>query len=113
MLVSGADKVYFVVCKDADLPEVYEELNNLIPKDCPVVCESGSFANVFKAGMHILVKGFQVDETKQSFVANLKRADLIIPQHLILKNNYNQQFYFSGSDWTTKMTNHDQARKSA
>lgn len=113
MLASGAERVYFVECTDAGLPEVYEHLKRMIPENCPVVCESGSFASVYQPGLHILVKGYHTDESKPSFVANLTRADIIVTQSNIFKNNSNYQFDYSYFTWTFNITNHDQPRKSA
>ena len=68
MLRSGADEVYFVQCNDEALLGMYEILKQLLPDNITVVCESGSFANVFKPELHILVEGAKPDKSKKSYI---------------------------------------------
>jgi len=102
MIRAGAHKVYFVQCDDVYLPSIYKQLVNLLPPDCAVVCESGSFAGVFKPGLHFVVKGKDVDESKQSYISNLKRADLVIDSEVVLNGNLNYNIEFIEGHWLIK-----------
>jgi len=99
MLKSGAREVYFVQCGDDKIEMAVESISNLLPTNSPIVCESGSFANKYKPGLHLLVVGEQPDETKKSFQQNLKNADQIIA-----KNDFNteENFFdlkYEGTNW--------------
>ncbi len=78
MLRSGAEKVYFVQCNDEALMGIYEILKQLLPDNITVVCESGSFVNIFEPELHILVEGTNPDKSKKSYISNMKKADIII-----------------------------------
>ncbi len=107
MLAAGAKEVYFVQCTDAKLMEVSEKLKQIVPIDYPIVCESGSFANFYKPGLHILVVGSNADETKKSYKSNLKKAELIISSDEFISSNLSENISFSDMQWTLSENDHD------
>lgn len=107
MLDAGADEVYFIQCADDELEGVYNNLKKLIPEKYPVVCESGSFAGVFKPGKHILVKGLIADNTKESYLINLNKADIIIQQNDFSQTKLNYQIEYSDKHWTINKNDDD------
>ncbi|NQU33750.1 MAG: hypothetical protein HQ521_10985 [Bacteroidetes bacterium] len=102
MLVAGASSVYFVRCTDNDLPFIYNVLRKLIPDNSPIVCESGSFASSYKPGYHILVVGENADETKESYISNLDKANKIILQEDFSQESINFQVNYNSGDWQIK-----------
>ncbi len=78
MLRAGAEEVYFVQCNDEALLGMNEILIQLLPDNVTVVCESGSFANIFKPELHILVEGTDPDKSKKSYISNMRKADVIV-----------------------------------
>ncbi len=86
MLRAGAEEVYFVQCNDEALLGIYEILKQVLPDNITVVCESGSFANVFKPELHILVEGTDPDKSKKSYISNMKRADVIVKFEEFMRN---------------------------
>lgn len=107
MLNAGASEVYFIQSEDADLAGIYEKLKQLCPEKSPVVCESGSFANVYKPGLHILVKGENADDLKKSYVTNLNKADFILTMDDFKIDDLNFEIEFSSQKWILKKTSHD------
>lgn len=107
MLSAGAKKVYFIQCADDDLEGVHSHLKKLIPEDLPVICESGSFAEVFKTGKHILVKGLTAENSKKSYLSNLNKADIIIEQSEFSQTQLNYQIEYSDKHWTINYYDHD------
>jgi hypothetical protein len=102
MLKAGASEVYFIQSEDADLEGAFEKLHLLIPANIPIVCESGSLANVFKPGLHLLIKGENADENKKSFVSNLKKADFILSKDDFSIDDLNFEIEFSSQKWVLK-----------
>ncbi len=99
MLESGAREVYFIQCGDDRIKIALESISNLLPKDSPIVCESGSFAKTYKPGLHLLVVGEQPDETKKSYQQNLANADFTITRSdFSVKENYFDLKY-NGTKW--------------
>jgi hypothetical protein len=78
MLRAGAKAVYFIKCNDEALLRIYVMLKKLLHKGIPVVCESGSFASAYKAGLHILIEGSNPDKSKKSYISNMNKADEVI-----------------------------------
>lgn len=99
MLNSGADEVYFVQITDEHLPEIESVLYKLLPAASIVVCESGSFAMKYTPGIHLLVEGEIVDQTKESYIRNLKVADRIIQQKDIVFGLANYQIQYENKQW--------------
>ncbi len=88
MLASGASEVYFAECSDGNLPDMLTALKKLFPIDIPVVCESGSFANSYIPGLHVLVRGSVVDKSKRSYVQNLNKANAVIGREGMKKSDF-------------------------
>lgn len=107
MLKAGAKEVYFIQCTDSILPEIYDELKTMIPTNSPIICESGSFANVFKPGLHLLVKGINADNSKKSYISNLKKADLIITPDEFSPRSLNFNIENSKMHWTINTKHND------
>lgn len=99
MLNAGAKEVYFIQCADSNLHRIQEHLKQILPEGIPVVCESGSFANVFQPGLHILVEGFHIDDSKKSYKSNLKKADIVIKAEEFSPTNFNYIIEFSLPNW--------------
>lgn len=102
MLSAGATEVYFIQCTDGHLHKVYEQLKKIIPPDHPVVCESGSFASVYQPGLHILIKGIDSDDSKKSYLTNLKLADIILAQKDLSETQLYSKIDFLDKRWTIK-----------
>jgi molybdopterin-guanine dinucleotide biosynthesis protein A len=56
MLRAGAGTVYYLQTKDHHIEGPFQILMEIIPKDQPVVCESGALLNYAKPGLFLLVK---------------------------------------------------------
>jgi hypothetical protein len=97
MLVAGASDVYFAESGDDNLINMANSLGKLFSSETPVVCESGSFAKSYKPGLHVLVKGNEVDETKLSYLANLSKADIVIEQGAIEMYQFVNELIYNGS----------------
>lgn len=113
MLNAGATAVYFIQCTDTGLPQVYEHLKQLIPEDKAVICESGSFASVYRPGFHILIKGVNVDESKKSYIENLERADIVFTQVDFSPSSFPYQLHFSEQNWSFQESNLNPVQKPA
>jgi len=113
MLYAGATEVYFIQCTDARLKRAFKHLAHRITRNAPVVCESGSLANVYHPGLHLLIKGAKVDETKESYRANLKKADLVLTQSDFSPSCFSYALYFTQGKWTIKKKLYDQHKRSA
>ena len=56
MMKAGAVRVFYVQTRDRNIREPFEQILKLIPKDQPVVCESGALLNHAKPGLFVLIK---------------------------------------------------------
>ncbi|MFK5854870.1 MAG: hypothetical protein QM503_01990 [Bacteroidota bacterium] len=99
MLRAGADKVYYVISDDLNLDRISDHLGRLLPANCAVVCESGSFANVFKPGLHILIVGVNTDDSKKSYISNIEKSDVVINSDVVFNSNITSDFEFTGNHW--------------
>lgn len=113
MLKAGATAVFFIQCTDKYIPDVYEHLRKLIPENKPIVCESGSLASVYRPGFHILIEGAVVDDSKVSYIENLKRADVVFTQADFSPSNLPYQLHFSEKNWSLQKSNLIPVRKTA
>ena len=102
MLHAGASEVYLIQCADGYLDGIHGDLKQIIPENYPVVCESGSFANVYKPGLHILLESINPDILKKSYIANLTKADLILSPKEFSKTRFNYVFGYVGLQWSVK-----------
>lgn len=56
MLKAGAEKVFYLQTRDRNIKAPFEQLIRLIPKDQPVICESGALLNHARPGLFVLIK---------------------------------------------------------
>jgi molybdopterin-guanine dinucleotide biosynthesis protein len=103
MLSAGANEVYFIQCMDEKIETAFESIAKSIPEDIIVVCESGSLARVYKAGLHLLVEGREIDMNKKSYKTNLKSNDYIIKASDFDENDIAFEIEYNGIEW--KLTN--------
>ena len=54
-LSAGSKDVYYVQCMDNKLPIVFDKLMKLIPKDSPIICESGGLRQIMKPGIFLMI----------------------------------------------------------
>lgn len=106
MLKAGAKEVLFIQSEDDKLHKVYDSIKEYLPKESPIICESGSFANVFKAGYHILLKAND-NEFKKSFLVNIDKADKIITQNDFTNESLNFGLQYSKLNWTINKLDND------
>lgn len=99
MLDAGAEEVYFIQCNDDKIKFAFESISDLLSSDSAIVCESGSFANKYKAGLHLLLIGEQADETKKSYQHNLKNADYIIRRKDFNTEEIFFDLKYEGTNW--------------
>jgi len=99
MLAAGAREVYFIQCEDANIEAAFESISNKIPCDALIVCESGSMAKVYKAGMHLLVEGDEINGNKESYKLNLERTDHIINTGDFDESNIAFEIEHNGTNW--------------
>lgn len=53
MLIAGAKESLYLQCDDKAVSEAFKRLIKFIPKNCPIVCESGSLAKSVQPGLHL------------------------------------------------------------
>jgi len=107
MLKAGAKKVYFIQCDDKLLEQAYIKFTEFISSDDLVICESGSLSNIYKPGLHILVRGDNFDAKKKSFINNLAKADLIVRQSSFGVNKLSNELVNIIEQWKQKNYNYD------
>lgn len=113
LLRAGAVKSYYIQCEDKHILQAWKWIAKIIPGDIPVICESGSLASIFKAGIHLLVEGKNPDKMKRSYLKNKELSDKIVHFDGINFNLNFADFSFSGKQWTLKEEQNDQIRRSA
>ena len=99
MLRAGAFKVFYIQCNDSNLEKVLFEIDNIIPIELPIVCESGSLGLFCKVGLHVVVKDECYIGDKQSANANMKKADMIFQGNVMEFSSIASSFVFSESKW--------------
>ncbi|HEY9114756.1 MAG TPA: hypothetical protein VIN10_08640 [Bacteroidales bacterium] len=113
MLKAGASEVFFIQCNDMNLPGIWNEMKKLIPENLPVVCESGSFSNVYLSGMHVLVVENVPEKSKKSYFENVDKADFIVKKEEFSPENFGFEIHFKDSKWTLNKLKNDTIRRSA
>jgi len=78
MLQAGAKDVFYIQCKDDNVAEAFQRALQFIPKNAPVVCESGSLAKYCKPGLHLLIDNTVNEDYKKTFLENMQLANHII-----------------------------------
>lgn len=56
MLAAGASRVFYLQTIDRNIREPFEKLLSLIPREDPVICESGALLDYARPGLFILIK---------------------------------------------------------
>ena len=56
MMKAGAVRVFYIQTRDRNIREPFDQILQLIPKNQPVICESGALLNHAKPGLFVLVK---------------------------------------------------------
>ncbi len=102
MLEAGASKVYYIQCTDSNLDNVIAKLNEIIPSDTPVICESGSFGLYYNPGIHIMIHGNGYSGDKKSANINMEKADMIINQESIIDTSWIDNIIFEKERWIFK-----------
>ena len=97
MLSAGASVVYFIQCTDENLEFIEEDFRKIVSPDVPIVCESGSFSNVFNPGFQLLVIGENPDKTKVSFLSNIEKSD-----QKINRDDFSQDWFSYMIDFESK-----------
>ena len=70
-----------------------------IPENVPIVCESGSLAFSYQAGLHLLVETENQKKTKKSYLKNKNLADRIVQFHDKEFDLKVTQIEFNGKIW--------------
>ena len=78
MLRAGAADALYIQCDDLHVAAAFQNVWQLIPKNAPVVCESGSLVKYFKPGLFLLVHHVKNEEIKNAFLRNKQLADHVI-----------------------------------
>lgn len=78
MLKAGAKKVFYVQCSDEYLPDVFNEIDKLIPKKTNIIIESGGARNIFIPNLFIMLKSPDNSQIKIKSAKLLSLADDII-----------------------------------
>jgi hypothetical protein len=113
MLQAGAAEVYFVQCSDIHLHGIWKEVKKLVPESSPVVCESGSFANMYRPGMHVLIVENVPDASKASYFRNIEKAGFIVKKEEFSTENFGFEIHFQANKWKFKKLKNDKFRRSA
>ncbi|MGI6393521.1 MAG: hypothetical protein ACOX2F_02125 [bacterium] len=75
--IAGAKKVFWVRCNLHSAKKAIMEAMELIPKNCPVLCESNMARKFFKPGLFIMVQKDNLGTIKETAIEVEKYADLI------------------------------------
>ena len=72
MLQAGARKVFYVQCKNQNLPKMFEHLSTYLPDDKPVIIESGGLYNIIEPHIFYYIKGDDTSKEKKVREGNNK-----------------------------------------
>jgi len=78
MLKSGAKTVYYIQSTDKYLPQVFNEIKNLIPENSNIIIESGGARNIFKPNLFLMLKSADNSQIKIKSAKLLSLADKIV-----------------------------------
>ena len=76
MLRAGAADALYIQCDDLNVAAAFQNVLQLIPKNAPVVGESGSLAKYFKPALHLHVRN--VNNNDKSATNYVKMIDKIV-----------------------------------
>jgi hypothetical protein len=74
----GATKVYYMEVYDQNLLEAYKKLQEFIPENSAIVCESPALRKVVKPGLFIIVDTIHQKNKKEEVLKWKNKADLFI-----------------------------------
>ncbi|MEZ5198224.1 MAG: hypothetical protein R2764_18095 [Bacteroidales bacterium] len=78
MLKAGADKVFYIECRDESIEEAFERFLQLADGSGPVVCESPSLRRYINPGLFIIVDTNSNQNKKEDIIKLKSKADLFI-----------------------------------
>lgn len=87
LLAAGADKVYWLKTLKSNIGDGIEALMSKVPDNSIIVCESNSLRSVVKPGVFIMLDNSKDGQIKESAMAVIDSADIIIDYDF--KNNVN------------------------
>jgi len=103
MLDAGASKVYFIESDDIGVGEAIKKVLGLLENEIPVVCESGSFLNIYKPGMHIFVDNGTGEKVKTSPDPQKVNYNFIIQSEDILSGTFNVKTNYHNNIWSLSL----------
>jgi hypothetical protein len=74
-LNAGSKEVYYAQCMDNQLALVFDKLIKLIPKDSPIICESGGLRQIIKPGIFLMINKKNNHNIKPQAIRNRELAD--------------------------------------
>lgn len=99
-LNAGSKEVYYVQCTDDKLSLVFDKLIKLIPKDSPIICESGGLRGIIKPGVFLMINKKNNHNIKHQAIRNRKLADKWIEFDEQEFDFNPMNLHFSQSGWT-------------
>jgi hypothetical protein len=93
MLKAGAKESLYLQCEDQAVPEVFKQVIEFLPKDVPIVCESGSLSKSVQPGLHLFL------ENGNKKCKHHDSADRIIHFNGDAFDLYIDQIVFDGITW--------------
>ncbi len=102
MLKAGAKESLYLQCEDNAVSEAFEHVIKFIPRNCPIVCESGSLAKSFRPGLHLLVGNENMESNKKGLNENKRLADQVVCYDSTNFNLDIKRIAFDGKTWNLK-----------
>ena len=99
MLKAGAKESLFLQCEDEFISEAFQAILTYLPKNYPLVCESGSLIKSYKPGLFLVLEFENSDQNKKSFQENKSLSDKLVRfdgKNFSLNIN---QINFNGKTW--------------
>ncbi|MBR8535320.1 hypothetical protein KDU71_07095 [Carboxylicivirga sediminis] len=84
MLRAGASEVFYVQCKNPHLPLMFASLTNYLPKDKPVIIETGGLYNFINPHALYYIKG--EDSSKQKPMRDGNNIIVLSPDEALVFN---------------------------
>jgi len=106
-LNAGSKEVYYIQCMDNKLPIVFDKLMKLIPKDSPIICESGGLRQIVKPGIFLMINNTNNKQIKPQALRNRELADKWIEFDEQKFDFDPKKLQFSESGWTIQNEPYD------
>ncbi len=84
MLMAGATEVFYVQCKNPNLPDMFETLQTYLPTDKPVIIESGGLYNFINPHTLYYIQG--EDTSKQKPMRDGNNKIVLSPDEALALN---------------------------